>query len=62
MLCFQLEEKHLYPTDLLRSFTKSIEYDEHMDSAVKDFFVSELKWFLAVRKHWRALLRFIDNE
>ena len=62
MLCFRLEEKHLYPTDLLRNFTQTIEDDEHMDADVKASFVSELKWFLTVRKHWRALLRFIDNE
>ena len=43
LLCFRLEEKYLYPTDLLRSFTKSIEDDEHMDAAVKVSFVSELK-------------------
>ena len=62
MLCFRLVEKHLYPTDLLRSFTQSMEDDEDMDVDVKVSFVNELKWFLAVRKHWRALLRFIDNE
>ena len=62
MLCFWLEEKHLYLTDLLRSFTQSLEDDKHMDAAVKVSFVSELKWFLTVRKHWRALIRFIDNE
>ncbi|KAL4583107.1 hypothetical protein LXL04_007671 [Taraxacum kok-saghyz] len=62
MLCFRLEEKHLYQTDLLRSFTQSIEDDEHMDADVKVSFTNELKWFLAVRKHWRSLLRFIDNK
>ncbi|KAL4556404.1 hypothetical protein LXL04_039055 [Taraxacum kok-saghyz] len=62
MLCFRLEEKHLYPTDLLCSFTQSIEDDEHMDADVKVSFVNKLKWFLAVRKHWRALVQFIDNE
>ena len=61
-LCVRLEEKHLYQTDLHRSFTQSIEEDEFMDAEVKDSFVNELKWFLAVRKHWRSLIRFIDNK
>ena len=61
MLCFRLEEKHLYPSDFLQNFVISIEEDEDMDAADKESLLSELRWFLAVRKHWRALLRFIDD-
>ena len=58
LLCFRLEEKHLYPSDFLQSFVTSLEEDEVMDAATKESFLSELRWFLHVRKHWKALLRF----
>ena len=61
MLCFRLEEKHLYPSDFLQNFVMTLEEDEDMDAADKESLLSELRWFLAVRKHWRALLRFIDE-
>ncbi|KAL4583073.1 hypothetical protein LXL04_007637 [Taraxacum kok-saghyz] len=61
MLCFRLEEKHLYPSDFLQNFVTSLEEDEDMDAADKESLLSELLWFLTVRKHWRALLRFIDS-
>ena len=61
LLCFRLEEKHLYPSGFLQIFVTFLEDDEDMDAADKDSLLSELKWFLAVRKHWRSLLRFIDE-
>ena len=61
LLCFRLEEKHLHSTDFLRNFVALLEDDDEMDATHRDSFLSELKWFLAVRKHWRTLLRFIDE-
>ena len=61
LLCFRLEEKHLYPSDFLQNFVLTIEEDEDMDTAAKESLLSELRWFLAARKHWKALLRFIDE-
>ena len=61
MMCFRLEEKHLYPSEFLQNFITTLEEDDDMEAANKDSLLSELRWFLAVRKHWRSLLRFIDE-
>ena len=61
LLCFRFEEKHLYPSGFLQNFVTLLEDDEDMDAADKDSLLSELKWFFAVRKHRRSLLRFIDE-
>ena len=61
MLCFRLEEKHLYSSDFLQSFVLTIEKDKDMDAAAKEALLAELKWFLVVWKHWKALLCFIDE-
>ena len=61
LLCFRLEEKHLYPSIFLQNFINMLEEDEVMEAVDKDSLLSELKWFLAVRKHWRSLLKFIDD-
>ena len=60
--CFRLEEKHHYPSAFLQNFVATLEEDEDMEAADRESLLSELRWFLAVRKHWRSLLRFIDNE
>ena len=51
LLCFRLEEKHLYLSEFLENFISTLEDDDVMDAADKDSLLSELKWFLAVRKH-----------
>ena len=61
MLCFTVEEKHLYPTSFLRNFVATLEEDEDMDAAYMTLLLNELKWFLAVRKHWTSFLHFIDR-
>ena len=61
MLCFRLEEKHLYPSEFLQNFINILEEDDDMEAADKDSLLSELRWFLAVRKYWKSLLRFIDE-
>ena len=60
-LCFRLEDKHFYPSNFLQNFVIMLEEDEDMNTADRDSLLNELKWFLAVRKHWRSLLRFIDE-
>ena len=35
LLCFRLEEKHLYPSNFLQSFVSSLEEDEVMYAATK---------------------------
>ena len=61
LLCFRLKEKHLYSSGFLQCFVESLENDNIMEASVKNSFLSELKWFLAVRNHWNALLRFTIN-
>ena len=61
LLCFRLEEKHLYSFKFLQNFVITFKEDEDMEAADKNSLLDELRWFLAVRKHWRSLLRFIDN-
>ncbi|KAL4573473.1 hypothetical protein LXL04_020281 [Taraxacum kok-saghyz] len=56
LLCFRLEEKHLYSSGFLQRFVESLEEDHVMEAAAKNSFLSELRWFLAVRKHWIDLL------
>ena len=61
MLCFRFEEKHLYSSNFLRNFVVSLEDDEDMEATDMTSMLNELKWFLALRKHWRSLLKFIDK-
>ena len=61
MPCFRFEEKHLYSSNFLRNFVASLEDDNEIDSADRTSLLNELKWFLGVRKHWRHLLKFIDE-
>ena len=61
LLCFRLEEKHLYSSNFLRNIVATLEDDDKMDAADRTSLLNELKWFLAVRKHWKSLLRFIDE-
>ncbi|KAL4588561.1 hypothetical protein LXL04_001453 [Taraxacum kok-saghyz] len=59
-IIFQLEEKHLYSTRYLTALLKKLEEQVDGPINIRKRIIDELKWFLAVRKHWHRIVDFVD--
>ena len=59
-IIFQLEEKHLYSTRYLTALLNKLEEQVDGPINIRKRIVDELRWFLAVRKHWHRIVDFVD--